>query len=111
MGCGENRKVKLNNGVSYAKSALQQVGVNPFATAIYQNIIGNGGNAAGYVIATLPKQDPVFDSFEYDHPTRPWTIVIRPGTEPNEFSVEGYGDSLKQPLVSESVTVALPSNE
>jgi hypothetical protein len=99
---------ELKNGVMYAKNALEQAGANPFSRATYQSVIGRGGNAADYVKATLPQEDPPFDSFEYEKPTHPWTVVIRPGTDEGEFFVEGYGMDVKKPMVFESVQVTMP---
>ena len=95
----------------YAKNALEQVSANPFSRATYESVIGRGGNAAEYIKATLPKENPPFDSFEFAKPTHPWTIVIRPGTDPNEFYVEGYGIDVKKPMLIESVQVRLPESQ
>ncbi|MCI0411805.1 hypothetical protein L0222_03270 [bacterium] len=110
IGCGD-RTEELKNGVMYAKNALEQVGANPFSRATYESVIGRGGNAAEYIKATLPKENPPFDSFEFAKATHPWTIVIRPGTEENEFYVEGYGLDLKKPMLIESVQVKLPESQ
>lgn len=106
-GCGD-RTDELKNGVMYAKNALEQAGANPFSRATYQSVIGRGGNAAEYIKATLPQENPPFESFEYGKPTHPWTIVIRPGTEENEFFIEGYGVDVKKPMLFEAVQVILP---
>ena len=110
FGCGD-RTNELKNGVMYAKNALEQVGANPFSRATYNSVIGRGGNAAEYIKATLPEENPPFDSFEYAKPTHPWTIVIRSGTEENEFFIEGYGVDVKKPMLFEVVQVNLPETE
>jgi hypothetical protein len=110
LGCGD-RTNELKNGVMYAKNALEQVGANPFSSASYNSVIGRGGNAAEYIKATLPEENPPFDSFEYEKPTHPWTIVIRPGTEENEYYIEGYGVDVKKPMLFEAVQVNLPDTE
>jgi hypothetical protein len=109
-GCGD-RTEELKNGVMYAKNALEQIGANPFSRATYESVIGRGGNAAEYIKATLPKENPPFDSYEFGKASHPWTIVIRPGTEQNEFYVEGYGLDLKKPMLIESVQVNLPESQ
>jgi hypothetical protein len=111
VGCGPDRTEKLKNGISYAKGALQQIGVNPLATATYQSIAGSGGGPAKYVNYMLPKTDPVWDSFEDGKPSHPWTIVIRPTAIPNEFSIEGFGDDVKKPIIVEYVTIKAPESE
>jgi len=110
FGC-RDRANELNNGVMYATKAFEQVGANPFSRATYEGIVGRGGNPAEYIKATLPKEKPPFDSFEFKTPSHPWTIVIRPGTEENEFFIEGYGEDLKTPMIVRSVHVRLPSSE
>lgn len=109
--CGPDRAEKLNNGITYAKGALQQVGVNPLATATYQSLTASGGGPARYIKYMLPKKDPVFDSFEDGKPSHPWTIVLRRTNVPNEYSIEGYGDDLKKPLKVEYVTIKVSSEE
>lgn len=111
IGCGPDRAEKLRNGVSYAKSALQQIGVNPLATATYQSLAASGSGPARYINYMLPKKDPVFDSFEDGKPSHPWTIVIRPTAVTNEYSIEGFGDDTKKPLMVEYVTLKVPSEE
>ncbi|MCI0416451.1 hypothetical protein L0222_27065 [bacterium] len=108
--CG-NRSEEVGNGVIYAKNALASVGANPFSRAGYEAIIGRGGTPVDYIKSTLPKEDPVFDSWEFGKPTHPWTIVIRPGASPNEYTIEGYGADLRKPLKIETVTVNVPESE
>ncbi len=110
FGCGD-RTEELKNGVMYARAALEQVSANPFSRATYESVIGRGGNPAEYITSTLPKEDPPFDSFEFGKPTHPWTIVIRPGTEENEFFVEGYGLDTKKPMLIEVVQIKLPETQ
>lgn len=107
--CGPDKTEKLNNGVSYAEGALQQVGVNPLATATYQSLTASGGGPAKYINYMLPKKDAVWDSFEDGKPSHPWTVVIRPTAVLNEYSIEGFGDDIKKPLVVKYVTLKVPS--
>jgi hypothetical protein len=109
--CGENKDEKVKNGVMYAKNALEQAGTNPFSRATYEGIVGRGGNPADYIKAITPKENAVFDSYEFKNPTRPYTVVIRPGTVPNEYFVEGYGKELKEPIMVETVTVTVPTEQ
>jgi hypothetical protein len=110
IGCGDKTN-DLKNGVMYAKNALEQVGANPFSRATYESVIGRGGNAAEYIKATLPKEDPPFESYEFGKPSHPWTIVIRQGTEVNEYHIEGYGVDVKKPMLFETVQVILPESQ
>lgn len=107
-GCGPDKAEKMANGVTYAESALQQIGVNPLATATYQSLTASGGGPAKYINYMLPKKDPVWASFEDGKPTHPWTIAIKPTAVPNEFAIEGYGDDVKKPLMVKYVTIKVP---
>lgn len=107
--CGPGKEEKVRNGVMYATRALQQAGANPFSRATYQGIVGRGGNPADFIKTTLPKKDPPFDSFEYNNPSHAYTVVIRPGTDPGEYFIEGYGADLKKPLMVDSVVIDIPS--
>jgi hypothetical protein len=108
----KNRNEEVINGVIYAKNALNSVGANPLVQAGYQGVVARGGTPVDYIKSTLPKQDPVFDSWEFGkEPSKPWTIVIRPGTTPNEYYIEGYGADKKKPLKVEHVVVNVPLPE
>lgn len=111
FGCGPSDQEKLRDGVTFAKGSLQLVGVNPFATAHYQNLIRNGKGPAAYVTMMLPKENPPFESYENQKPTHAWTIVIRPSGAPQELSIEGYAFDLKKPLIVEYITISLPEEE
>lgn len=108
LGCGEDKKAQLVNGVIYADRALDGVTANPLSLASYQGMIANGQTPVDYVKATLPKGEPVFDNYVYNQPAKPWTIVIRPTNDPNEYAIEGYADSTKMPVKVEYSTVILP---
>ena len=108
-GCGPDRAEKMANGVTYAESALQQIGVNPLATATYSSLTASGGGPAKYINYMLPKKDPVWNSFEDGKPTHPWTIAIIPTAVPNEFAIQGFGDDMKKPLMVKYVTIKVPN--
>ena len=108
VACG-SKEGEVRDGVMYVTRALQEADGNPLSRATYENIIGRGGTALDYIKYVTPKDHPVLQNLEYDQPTRPWTVVVRPGAQPGEYSVAGYGASLKQPLIVESVTISLPS--
>ena len=108
-GCGPDRAEKLANGITYAESALQQIGVNPLATATYSSLTASGGGPAKYINYMLPKKDPVWSSFEDGNPTHPWTIAIIPTAVANEFAIQGFGDDMKKPLIVKYVTIKVPN--
>ena len=108
-GCGPDRAEKMANGITYAEGALQQIGVNPLATATYTSLAASGGGPAKYINYMLPKKDPVWSSFEDGKPTHPWTIAISPTAVPNEFAIQGFGDDMKKPLMVKYVTIKVPN--
>lgn len=102
----ENKSEKVKNGVMYATRALHEANANPLSRATYQNIIARDGSTAlDYIKYITPKDEPLLELFEYDHPTKPFTVVIRPGGEPGQYFIAGYGANLKEPLKVETVTV------
>jgi hypothetical protein len=108
VACG-NQEEKVKNGVMYASRALQEANANPLSRATYENIIGRGGTALDYIKYITPKDDPMLGLFEYERPTKPWTVVIRSGGQPGEYFVAGYGSNLKEPLTVETVVVKTTS--
>lgn len=106
--CGPNRAEKLANGVTYAEGALQQIGVNPLATATYTSLTASGAGPAKYVNYMLPKKDPVWPNFEDGKPTHPWTIAIVATAVPNEYAIQGFGDDVVKPLIVKYVTIKVP---
>jgi hypothetical protein len=107
----KNRNEEVTNGVIYAKNALDAAGANPFSRAAYEAIIAGGKTPVDYIKSTMPKDKPVFDSWEYGKPSKPWTIVIRPGSAVNEYYIEGYGADIKEPIKVEHVVVNVPPPE
>jgi hypothetical protein len=104
----DNKDEKVKSGVLYASRALQEANANPLSRATYQNLIGRGQNALDYIKYITPKDDPMLALFEYDKPTKPYTVVIRPGGTEGEYFIAGYGKNLKEPIQVETVTVKLP---
>jgi hypothetical protein len=107
----KNRNEEVINAVIYAKNALDAAGANPFSRASYEAFIAGGKTPVDYIKSTMPKEKPIFDSWEYGKPTKPWTIVIRPGSATNEYYIEGYGADVKKPLKVEHVVVNVPPPE
>src|SRR5438045_1261136 len=81
----DSRKDKLEAGVLFAKTELLRVGNNPIAAASFGSIAEGGGTPVTYITACLPEKDPVFDSYEDNKPTHPWTVVIREGAGARDF--------------------------
>lgn len=101
--CGSGEGDRLQRGVRYAKITLEKAGTNPMAALALQSAEETGGDAVSYIVASLPGQNPVFTSYERGRPSRPWTVVIRPGEGPRQYVIEGYGQDLGKPLYAETV--------
>src|SRR5262245_33482588 len=106
----DNKDEKVKSGVLYASRALQEANANPLSRATYQNLIGRGQNALDYIKYITPKNDPMLELFEWDKstPSKPYSVVIRPGGKEGEYFIAGYGKNLKEPIQVETVTVTLP---
>jgi hypothetical protein len=104
----DDKDEKVKSGVLYASRALQEANANPISRATYQNILARGQNALDYIKYITPKNDPMLEMFEYDKPTKPYSVVIRPGATEGEYFIAGYGKNLKEPIQVETVTVKLP---
>jgi|GEM_PF-1100335 len=103
--CGSGEEDRLQRGVRFAKITLERAGTDPMAALALQSAEDTGGDAVSYIVASLPDQDPVFTSYERGRPSRPWTVVIRPGEQPRQYVIEGYGQDLEKPLYVEKVTL------
>jgi hypothetical protein len=62
-----------------------------------------------FILSNLPDQDPVFTSYEMGRPGHPWTVVIREGSAPRQYVIEGYGEDLTRPLLTETVIMEVPA--
>jgi hypothetical protein len=104
-GCAD-KDAKVKNGVMYASRLLQEVNANPLSRGTYQNLMArDGATVMDYVKYVTPKNEPMLELFEYDKPTHPYTVVIRPGTDPGEYFVTGFGADMKKPIAVETVTI------
>ena len=104
-----NEEEKVRSGVTYATRALQEANANVLSRATYENIIARGQTALDYIKYITPKDDPLLPLFEWDKPTKPYTVVIRPGGTEGEYFIAGYGKNLKEPIEVETVTVTPPA--
>ena len=104
-----NEEEKVRSGVTYATRALQEANANVLSRATYENIIARGQTALDYIKYITPKDDPLLPLFEWDKPTKPYTVVIRPGGTEGEYFIAGYGKNSKEPIEVETVTVTPPA--
>jgi hypothetical protein len=58
-----------------------------------------------YILSSIPRRAK-FRSFEVDQPTHPWTVVIKYGPGVRDFTLEAYAETLDNPVLAETVTLA-----
>lgn len=107
-GCGDDRERRLEAGVRFARNTLERAASDPLAAAAFQNHLEGGGNAATYVLSCLPDENPVFTQYVFGKVSQPWSIVIKKGKGPRDFTIEGYAEDLTQPLVVEQIGTGIP---
>lgn len=99
-------KARLEHGVTFAKARLAKLGRDKMATLVFQSTVDQGGSILTYIVAGIGAPE-TFPRFELEHPTEPWTVVIKSGKDASEFIVEGYGTDLTKPQSSATVQIAL----
>ncbi len=106
-GCNfeESPEAKVIRSVKFAKRVLEEPGRNELASASYQSMMEMGGDALDYIAANIGEQDDLAP-FVRGAPSERWCGVIGPGPENHTYLIEGYGEDLEKPVVTESVVVA-----
>lgn len=101
-GCGGSSvPSEVDRGVTYAKKVLDEANRNLPSTLSLNAILDMGGDPVTYVTATIG--DPAgFPPFIWQGPAAPNSVVIRPGAQPLEFVIEGYGADTAKPVRTET---------
>jgi hypothetical protein len=103
-GCGNPDQARLERGVEFARGRLEEVNHSPVAAMAFGSNDESGGSAVSYLAAGLPA-DADLPPFEMNAARQPWTVVIKSGPGPHDFTIEGYGTDLAKPLKTATVTV------
>jgi len=101
----EAPRARVERTVRFAKRILEDAGRNPLASASYQSILEMGGDATSYIAANIGERDDLAPIVR-GAPSQPFSVVVGPGPAPHTYLIEGYGENLDEPLVTESVVVA-----
>ena len=106
-GCGDSQEKDVKAAVSYIKSILDRAGKDLPASMAFQSVIESGGTPVTYIANSAPSDTPVLKKFTIvmDKPSGPWSVVIKAGTGPREYVIEGYGEKVNAPLVVEKITI------
>jgi len=106
-GCGGSQEKEVKAAVSYVKSLLDRAGKDLPASMSFNSVIEGGGTPVTYIANNAPSGDSVLKKFTVvmDKPSGPWSVVIKAGSGPREYIIEGYGEKTNTPLVTEKVTV------
>lgn len=101
-GCGgPSAPSEVDRGVTFAKKVLDEANRNLPATLSLNSILDMGGNPVTYVTANIG--DPSgFPTFIWEGPAATNSVVIRPGAQPQEFVIEGYGADTAKPVRTET---------
>ena len=103
--CSDMRRQELDVGFGYAKRTLSRAGKDPFTARELGDQEQQGGNAVNYILSSIPRSAK-FRNFEVDQPTHPWTVVIKYGPGVRDFTLEAYAETLDNPVLAETVTLA-----
>jgi hypothetical protein len=104
-GCADPRVRDVNNSVDYAKRMLERTKTDPIAMASFASSVEQGGSVTAYLAANMASPDG-FAPYVWMGPPAAYTVVIRPGSAPNEYVIEGYAASTDNPSTTQAVTVA-----
>ena len=102
LGCGDARVRDVDNSVNFAKRMLERTKTDPIALLSFASSAEQGGNVITYLTANLA--DPAgFVPYVWRGPPDPYSVVIRPGSAPGEYVVEGYTAETNKPSRTETV--------
>ena len=103
VGCG-SKQGDVEQAVRYAKRLFERVNTDPPAALIFQDHIETGGDALSYLTASLPPKSDL-PPYYADEPGQLWCVVIRDDPETGTILIEGYGEDLETPLITEEVVL------
>lgn len=102
LGCGDARVRDVEKSVDFAKRMLEKTKADPMAILSFASSAEQGGNVITYLTANMA--DPAgFAPYVWIGPPAPYSVVIRPGSAPDEYVVEGYTAETNKPSMTETV--------
>ena len=109
FGCTDERKTKLEKGISFMRSVTKANPVQSLAAAHYQ-----ADTPSGMVMlyhASLPADGSYPNIYSDRQNLQPWSLLILPGNTERSLIVEGYGDDVTKPLIVEEIIFKKRKNQ
>jgi hypothetical protein len=95
-GCGSSNNQNVKNSVDYAKQMLERAKSGPIDRAAFDSAVGQGGNVTAYLAAGMANPEG-YAPYIWNGPPAPNSVVIRLGSAPGEYVIEGYGENTDKP--------------
>lgn len=89
--------------MAFARRQFVEASRNPIANMALGNTAEMGGGFSTFLVANMPDKADL-PRYQDDTPSGPWSIAVRAYGE-DKVIIEGYGDSLKAPLIADTVSV------
>ena len=102
LGCGDARVRDVDNSVNFARRMLEKTKTDPIALVAFSSSAEQGGNVITYLTANMAGPDG-FAPYVWIGPPDPYSVVIRPGSAPGEYILEGYGADTNKPSRTETI--------
>lgn len=110
-GCSETvvdpKEREVIQGVARVKSLIDSTATNMMAALSLASSAEQGGTIITYIAASLPENENFTCYVEGPHP-RPYCVTIRSGAAPGEYVIEGYGQSVDEPVASATALASMP---
>lgn len=104
--CANPSRDRLERGVRFAKAQFQDTGRNPFAAAALGGQAEMGGTLLTYLASTIPDNADL-PRYDAERPSQAWTVVLR-ATQDRLVIIEGYGEDLARPLITDTARLGPP---
>ena len=101
--CCNSREGEVKRGVKFAKRRIEEVERNPMARVALASALETGGSFSTYLAASLPPDSdlpPFYDKI----PQRSWCVVFKE-TSGDHVVIEGYGEDLSRPIITENARI------
>ncbi|MBI1723306.1 MAG: hypothetical protein HYR48_05300 [Gemmatimonadetes bacterium] len=98
--CANPSRDRLERGVRFAKSRFQDTSRDPFAAAALGGQAEMGGSLLTYLASTIPDNADL-PRYDAERPSQAWTVVLR-ATADRLVIIEGYGEDLARPLITDT---------
>lgn len=108
-GCTDERKTKLEKGIGFMRGLANPSPVQMAAIANYNA----DSDPAGLIMlyhSSAVADGSYPEAYSDRQNLQPWSILVLPGSREGAFILEGYGDDLKKPLITEEISFPKRAN-